>query len=421
MASYQDNWDRAILLNEISKSPRNPDGGISAIESRLSNPLVSLINFDCGISDPEKISIVVLALRKITTPNVSPEQLIAQINLVEAEYLQRPCQIYKIATSISINKDIGKFHINCRGAAIRISDRLPRTLSRSRLMISQNCHNWIDYEEEKDYSALIIEIKARSISEAMEVGTGKINYLRGVLNFYLNPFFSVGHSLGLNFEPINKIRLGRIHTLHLANGQPAVLNSFWYEIEPPSRNPPYSDSKVIGQVFEHLRTTEKKLAKSKFGSVIEEGFKRYCDALDTSDRHSSYLKLWSVAEYLTDSARLKYDVTIDRISSIFTDRKYSKLMLHYLRVVRNKCTHAGYSTDRITHILSDLQWYVVQLLLFMIWNSREFDSFKDFVTFLDMPIDTTELIRRLRLTKKSIKFRKHSSPDNLIKKPLKYS
>jgi len=407
MADFSKGWNKNVIIGEINNLHKSPDGKLTSIPTEITSALSVFVDFDMSLVENEKISIIVKALSELRSWPISENDLKKHLTKVELEYLRRPLVRYYIATSISIRNDQKPFSISIDGIKISISPKLNRKFNKVRKVIEKTSHDWENYQEERDFSSLLVEIQARSVVEAMEKGLRSTTYFRGVLNYYLN---STPYGLAdfkIRSAPINKIRVGRIHTIHTETGENAS-RGFWYEHEMPSHKEPYSDSKSLQTILGYCRILSNKVNKSGIGSLIKETIIKYCEALDISDPQSAFLRMWAVAEYATGKPKYN-DTTIDRIAVVFDNQEYIRAILQKHRKVRNSTTHSGSSNSNIKGLRDELQWYIGQFITFLVWNSKEFCSEEELMQFLDLHQNIDALSTNLRLTKKMIKFRTNAT------------
>src|SRR5205807_1895770 len=82
---------------------------------------------------------------------------------------------------------------------------------------------------------------------------------------------------------------------------------------------------------------------------------RYARSLDERIMETSYIKLWTLLEVMTETSRESYDVTIRRTAALFRDRDFHLLVLRQLKDERNRIVHAHESPDRIEELVYRLK------------------------------------------------------------------
>lgn len=152
----------------------------------------------------------------------------------------------------------------------------------------------------------------------------------------------------------------------------------------------------INRAFIFLR---KNINKVKFKDEIREIFIRYVRALDSMDFESSYLKLWSLLEFLTNTQRMNYDKTITRTLFFYKDDTHNKEILEHLRLLRNKMIHIGESRSEMDPVIFQLKRFVEGIIIFLVNSKDYFNDMEEVGYFLDLSTD-------YNILKKEIKFRK---------------
>jgi hypothetical protein len=242
----------------------------------------------------------------------------------------------------------------------------------------------------------------RSPEEAGILALDSIDLLRGIWNFALNRKKHVIFHAGKR-DPINKILLGPLHSLHSPNGK-RLPDPFWYDptyVEPVS---PIDLTRNWDELRRFEKLIRKRLSRSHSKLFFEEASRRYVRALDERSHETSFLKLWSLLEYLTRTINQSYDVTIKRAASLWTDRAFHKEVLQHLRDHRNSAVHSDQANEEITKLLYQLKRYVEGLLQFHVFQGHKFANLEEITSFLDLPTDKTVLIQRKRLIQKRLKF-----------------
>ena len=204
-------------------------------------------------------------------------------------------------------------------------------------------------------------------------------------------------------SPVNDIRLSPFHTVHDARGA-LVTEAFWYD---PGYSKPaklFSDAGVFSKLLSFASNLRRRLALLPYASDIREALIRYVRALDSADLNDTFLRLWSLLEYLTDSTLDPSKVTTRRASFMFDDRERSLLVLSNLVNYRNRFVHVGSESENIESLVFQLKLYVDALFLFHLGNRFRFASRSEAARFMDLPADANELSRRQERIKQAIRF-----------------
>ena len=207
-------------------------------------------------------------------------------------------------------------------------------------------------------------------------------------------------------QPVNIIKIGRIHTVHEPNGKCAG-EVFWYEPDftvPIKVDDHYQEWDKVCKFEKWIR---KNLKNNPYRTWLEDSIVRYCKALDEKMFENTFLKLWSLLERLTGTLKMSYAITIKRTVFRYSDRQRAEMELEHLREQRNRTAHHtnGKATpEGITEtIVYQLKKYVENHLLFLIKWLRTFDSFEEYWNFLEQPTDKNALRKRILLAKRALK------------------
>jgi hypothetical protein len=207
--------------------------------------------------------------------------------------------------------------------------------------------------------------------------------------------------IGNEWEPVNRIRLGQMHTIHAKDGK-AEVDRLWYEpnfCQADLYNP--DDVEIFLKNEKHLR---KQLIKSKYSEKIEEALLRFVRALDERDPNVAFLKIWGALEGLVAPGEMNADSLSRRCSFLFKDHVYHKSMIEHLRDYRNGSVHAGDQNNRAKMYVYLLQSYFRTLIFFHLSENRVFPTLSDANNFLDLSPEKTVLLKQKELLEKALIF-----------------
>lgn len=234
--------------------------------------------------------------------------------------------------------------------------------------------------------------------DAADLALRRLELLRSFWNLGLHRgIWSI--RMGSDIPPINKIRLGPIHTLHNPDGSIA-RDSFWYE-------PEFREDEFTETIGEQKKAQLKELeawCRDRLGRLqdrerVEELWVRYCQALDQRNPANAFLQTWAILEDLTGNPP-RYDQLIQRASYLYSDRWYVRLQLEEMRRRRNELVHSGSNQEhpeRLTYVLKSI---VEHYLLFILRNPKVVGTPEALAAFLAQPTDSKALaqqIQRLQL------------------------
>lgn len=404
--------DPKKLLDDIQSFTEFLQGG-----GRKTDPfkeqahLVTILSFIEGIPNHIPQSYIMKAIKTalITTlkaSDVSTDVLLRNIKKEIGQYHRLPEKEYRLISSLSVSKVSSLTWIKIDDCRVSFTSQLSKKYQNPRSRFLSE----INVKENLRYLFVIVSTKARTEHEAAEKCLEALDTVRGILNLGLNFSMSL-HIAGVKRQAVNRVTLGCIHTLHLANGQIAG-NDYWEE-------PEYQVDKMIFDlnslpnvdVYDYIRDVIKKLKKSKFRMELKTAIIRYVRALDYQDANVSFIKLWSVLEYLTDTGSGSYDETIRRTVFLLKNRDMEKLVLEHLRQSRNQSVHTGSDSLYVKTNIYQLQKYIKVLIFYHLENMYDFSSFQEACEFFDSPTEKRELennIKRhemkLKMCKSAIKY-----------------
>lgn len=322
------------------------------------------------------------------------------INQVLSEKLTTKEQNYIVLTTISLipNGLINK--IKFMGCEIEFQPKsFPKKFIESRKEVIKKYKADIP-ETPSNYCQVIIKIRAKSDNIAFHKAMRALDLIRAIMCLMANSRMQYSFGTPL-LEPINKIRLGGYHTVHLMDGMSA-RKGYWYEPNFITTKPHAFDNLTLAR--KNILWAIKKIEKSKFENSITSSLLRFVRGLDQNDHNSAFLKLWSALEILTTPNVADYDKLIRRSSFLFKDNAYHRQVLEHLRAYRNANVHAGEDSENARIYCFQLQTYYAAIAWFCIRNESNFKTLEDLGVFLDLPIEQRTLNAQLKSIKRAIKF-----------------
>lgn len=399
MASKRKDTDLAGLAAraERAKAEGDPTGFISGgIYSDFSIILGGYIVFNDEIPETEQKRIILKAtLPPYLTRPITENSLLESCSLLEKEYLAQPKNAYRILTEVSLQWTINVPRIRIGDVSLTFKPKLNKAY-RERARLANDVKWDLNFELPHSYMRVSAFVYARSTYEAAQKSLDAVDLVRASWNLALNRGKTWRYSSGRT-PPINDIHLSPFHTVHKADGSLAT-NEFWYEPRYSKPAQIFTDKTKFERVLAFARNLRIGLSKLKYREDIESALIRYVRALDTTDLNDTFLSLWSLLEYLTDSSNTTYKVTTRRAAFLFADRESSNLVLSNLTNHRNRFVHVGSESENIESLVFQLKRYVNALLLFHLGNRFGFASRAEAAQFMDLPTSKSELdLKILRL------------------------
>lgn len=387
---------RIALIRTVS-----PEGSVSFSGFELEDCLPaikSMLKFPSGAADLDTSNLVWRGLARIKN-ELTKDNFIQAINSELTEKLSTNEQIYFLLTSISIDhRDIQK-KLKVLNAELTFQAKSYPVRFKSRNDLLQS-HNIPVASEPNTYCRVVVKVKAKSIDAAVNCALRALDLQRSIWCMMGNPQMQL-LSFGSSSKPINVIRLGSRHTLHLENGAPAK-NDIWYE-------PGFIETQIFRikkpDIAKHnVQVAHRGLSNSKYSDELISSLFRYARALDELEANTAYLRLWGALESLVVPGKADHEKLIKRCAFLFQDIDFHRQLLVHLREYRNLSVHAGEESERARTHCFQLQLYFVNLIWFHLKNAKFFKSLDEANNFLDLPSSKSDLERRLKMTKKALKF-----------------
>lgn len=332
------------------------------------------------------------------------DKVIAELNAILNSKLTQKEQTYYLLTSISIASPLPEKVVNIGACKIKIFEgEYPKKfISRTNLvsdLAQKNFGRGVDHRPQ-GYSGVIVSLKSKSADWAASECLKAIDILRAVWCTAANSSMEFGAD---EWSPINRIRLGGVHTVHNEDGTLAS-DTFWYEPNFVLAHPHRVLAHSVTELRKYYKNYFSKIEKSKYSNVIKDSLLRYVRALDESDQNTALIRLWGAMEELLSPNGANYDLVTRRCSFLFKERDYHRQLLEHLREYRNANIHAGEQSETVKTLCYQLQFYFLHLIKFHLSNSKIFESLVQANEFLDLPTDQNILEMRRKLIDKAIRF-----------------
>jgi hypothetical protein len=402
----KDKIEYNALINYIKKG-----GQISSPNKNLCiRDVTSVISTAIILNDkiPSRIKkhiVYKAVLNLFNTNKLKEKKLLQEISSKEKSYISKHLKKYTITSSISIKYFSKKWTFRKDGILFGIDTKYPKRINKNGFKhISQYVLE--NVKNTRDYAKIWVTLKARSLEEAYDVALETIDFFRGIWNLYINSPRYNRISIGPK-DSVNSIIPGPLHRIYGDDGI-ACPQYGYEEIFNRSHKSICINSK-IHEILSFQKKVRNILKKHKYKNDLENLIIRYCRALDLIDLESSFLKLWSILEALTNTLNLQYDHTIRRVSFIFEDREFHKHVLHHLRKQRNYCIHKSIPLEDEELNIYQLKRYVEHLLWFHMSCKFKFQSLEEAGDFLALSSDKKTLNDKLKKIKYARKFLKYTT------------
>lgn len=392
----------SVVLKKIdSVRTIGPDGRTSFSGFELEDclpALHSMLDFPPIAGETDTSSLVWGGLAK-AGKDLTSESFLKAINQELNATLAKKEQCYVLLTSISLNGlDIPK-QVQIAGATIRFSANYPIRFQLPRARLLDEQHVPVPLTPE-NYCKVMVVVKAKSPRAAVKKALHALDLQRAMWCLMGNPQMQIGRG-GASLAPINVVRLGSRHTLHLPTGARAA-DLMWFE-------PSFKEASIFRAerpqiVRKNSRWALRKIAASPYGDRLVGSLIRFVRALDEPEPSTAFLRLWGALEALTTPGQADYEKIVKRCSFLFRENAFHRQLLEHLREYRNATVHAGEESELARTHCFQLQLYFSSLVWFHLKNAEFFRTLDEANFFLDSPDNLSELQRRLQLMRKAVHF-----------------
>ena len=407
-AHWVKQYNHSLLLAELQKLRKIKKDGESAFSGmfafqKLISVIQSTIDFhDSEIPETEQRGIVTSAIFDVARrQNLSPSALIGAVSKQEQTYSKLQEQKFTLLTRVSIEyKDLFRT-VKISDHTLTFSKERPKKFEQTETNIWRE-KSFTNGNLPENYAFVRVSGSARSVLLAVENAFASLDLLRGIWNYVLN--FGSFKISGGKPDPVNRILLGPLHTLHTRNGKLAS-DMYWYEN-------PYAGLDVIKssnidwlQVRSKEKWVRKKLVNHRYKNDIVEALIRYTRVLDNRDLHSAFVGLWGILEYLTCTSKVSNEIAVRRTIFLFDEREFHQQVMKHLASFRNRVVHAGVLTDGIESLVYQLKEYVERLLRFHLINFHRFNNRQEAAMFLNLPVEQNVIQEKIHMLEAARKFR----------------
>lgn len=404
-ANWKNGCDHKVILDKLSsiRTLNGENASFSGFEyDDYIVVLKSMIELDEGISSEVGRRLIVRGFHEAAKKTeLNKSNVLAEINKAIREHNAKPDQSYRLITTININSNNKLPNFTINGCKVRFYKSLPSKYSEARYEAINSVSSWLIDKNESFSYFVIAHTLAKTEYDAANNMLDAIDLLRGIWNLHINRVTILSFGSG-GKKPINHITLGALHTLHKDDGSKAS-DTYWYDPEHYKNHSKVDFSINSYKTFEFTKKVRGHLKTSSYKKEVESAIIRYVRALDSQNYDASFIKLWSVLEYLTSTLRDSYDKTIKRTVFHFADHEYHRLVLEHLRQYRNKSVHSGMGENDIDTNINQLKRYVELLLQFHIRNRFKFDSLSKAAEFMDLPPNIGALKNKISMCQSGLK------------------
>jgi hypothetical protein len=392
-----------IPLRRIaSVRTRNPNGkgsSFSGWDLNYSLPLLhSMLAFPEVARDMDHANLIWRAVAN-DPGDLSKDSFLTELNRqLDADLAQRD-EVFHLLTSWSLSNRVKLGSCTVAGVRIKfLGAAYPRKFMPHRTE-QLNDHSVPAAESPPQYTRVVATVRAKKASLAFNAAMRAVDLERSLWCLFGNSQMEI---MGRSWAPINAIRLGAAHTVHVDAG-PTANSEFWFE--PYHAAPePYKPSDALS-LKRLVRRTQRRLNLVPYRQDLVEALLLYVRALDEWNQNSAFARLWSAIERLTSPGYADYDAVVRRCAFLWREADFATQTLEHLREYRNLILHTGTESAQAKTYCFQLQQHFRPLLLFHINNAGRFATLAEANRFLDLPTDALVLKQQQLAISRARRFR----------------
>lgn len=401
--------DRIRDLRDLSSDSEAEDSASLAASDRMhslseyESLLLTAIRFIKEVPDEQKSNLLRKAIHSaLSEHKLTPDSLIEELYELEREHLTRQPKKYALVGTLSITYDDDLTHRDIKGVRVTFNNRGKKEYEDSdawgvRLKSEDDL---IPHAHGRDYTNFRAFVEGRSDREAFDKAVTAVDHLRAVWNLHFNLKRTARWSLGGQYDPVNQVIYGPRFVLRQSQ-------RIWREKEalPPVKPVDMEDE------YEELRTFEQQirgtLRDHPYRKCLDSLLLRYVETLDKRSMTSTQLGLWGLLESLTGSPN-NHDTVADRALFLWPEDGIQHQMLKHLRRQRNQYVHKGARREDVETLVFLLKRYVERLILYHLYDGRDYDSLKESARFLDNPRNPEDLRRQIKQTEHTLRQKEYA-------------
>jgi hypothetical protein len=228
-AKWKPRFKPEVILKKIDSVRAIDPGGrvtFSAFDLWDCLPaLQSMLVFPSATAEIDHSTLVWGALAKVTA-ELTPASLLSAINAELRDGLATKEQTFYLLTAVSLDARDVSGQIKLPEADLRFHEsNYPPLFGKREEVIRKHRTDVVPTPE--NYTKVSVKIKARSPKAALNKALRALDLQRSLWCLMENPQMQSPFD-GPTFSPINSVRLGSQHTLHLSSGAEATIG-IWFE------------------------------------------------------------------------------------------------------------------------------------------------------------------------------------------------
>ncbi|GAC28598.1 hypothetical protein [Brumicola pallidula] len=335
-------FNLSIVLAQVRASlPLNGEGNVTtedlSIYPNIKDLLLNIFVFPPRTKHLNLEFAVSTALHKyLRSDDKSDNHFIETLKATCLSELQKQEEEYTLLTSISLShENLRGFNVKLLDCQIQFHHHSPSHLThRSKVLLEQGSQISKD-EMPSGYTIVTVLVRSRYCKEAMERALEALDVIRGLINLDVNASDLL---FGNEWQPVNKVMYGKIHTLHDKTGV-ALSRPVYFEPNFVNRVPiNYSNDALLRKNVTYRLVKMKQIgfAENIVGAMI-----RFARALDEPDNNIAVIKLWATFETLLLVNGEDRSKISKMLSALHSNAEIEWLYLENIRLYRNTNVHSG--------------------------------------------------------------------------------
>jgi hypothetical protein len=330
-----------ILTQAQASLSLSGDGGITtknlSIYPDIKNLLLNAFDFPpCTKHLNLELAISMTIRKYLEGDDKSDSNFIETLKATCLSDLQKPEEEYTLLTSISLShENLNGFNVKLIDCQIQFHTHIPSHLTGRNEVLLEQGSTMSEGEMPDGYTIVSVKIRSRYYKEAMERGLEALDVIRGLINMDVNAY---GLIFGNEWEPVNKVTCGKIHTLHDKAGG-ALHKPVYFESNFVNRVPISNSKDEVLKKNIIWRLT--RMEQIQFGQRIMGAMVRFARALDEPDNNVAVIKLWATFESLLLDNGEDCSKISKMLSVLHSNSELELLFLENIRLYRNSHVHSG--------------------------------------------------------------------------------
>lgn len=292
--------------------------------------------------------------------------------------LQTKENIFYLLTTLSLNcSTIQLREFDILDCHVKLSEHFAETFSGREKVLEKVSKEIGACKDLNGYARVEVKVKSRNQKEALSRALDAVNIIKALANTQVN---NGGIIYGDFYKPINKIRLGKAHTLHSDEGEAFDYPVFY---EPEFKEAPVELPKNTELFQKNIENILNWISISPYSKKLYNVLLRCTDALDLSDKNVSVIKLWGALESIAADGEPNCDKLPTRLSALYKDFEYTKHIVMHIRDYRNEHVHQGIGDEESIHRAYHLQNLFNNIFLYYARPENGFKTLKEANEMLD--------------------------------------